>query len=766
MSAATVAWDGVRYAYVPPPDFRERIPAGVRLHDDAAEDLDPVTYEVIRHNLWTVNIEHGETMTRLSGSPAANIAQDFNPVILLEDGEELFFGPYIQHAAAACGSAVKWTLENRGENPGIEDGDIFIENDPWIGCNHQIDVGILAPVFHGEEIFCWVASTLHAYDLGGSTPGSFCPDALDAHSEPMLMPPTKIVEAGVLRRDIEELHLRRSRAPKLVALDLRAEIAGAVVASRRIRELIARYGAAVVKAAMRKVVDDAEEAFAARIAEIPDGVWTDVGYLEEKSVGDRHVHRLVLSVEKRGERLTFRNEGTDPQVLGSLNCTLVGWKGAITAALMPIFGYDQLFAIGGPLRRCDFEPTPNTLTCASYPAAVSCAPGYAIVYTVVQAQRVLSKMGYPSAQIRSELGPGGMSSWPLAALAGRDNEGNEIATVVIDEVAGGMSAYPWRDGISAGGHSWIPLGKQPNIENNEHFFPILYLYRKLVPGSGGAGKYRGGNTFASGYVRYEAEELAVNTISTGQGVPSGTGLYGGMPAMQTRHLLLRGSDVLERFAAGEMPADVSELAGEAELLKGKSRDNPLGPADVYEQRPCAAAGYGDPLDRDPANVVADLEDGEIEPPLAAAVYGVVLDERSLVVDLDATEALRDEMREWRAAEAIPGLEVRAVADAAAVPDEDATPIHEYLAIDGDRVRCRKCGHGYGSPQENYKLGTLWRTVEIADIAPGYNDRGVYVDDDVVLRECICPGCLTLLESELTLRGEPPVHDIKIEAVHA
>jgi len=762
MSATAVSWDGVRDAYVPPADLRERIPAGVRLHDEAADDLDPVTYEVIRHNLWMVNSEHGETMTRLSGSPAANIAQDFNPVILLEDGEELFFGPYIQHAAAACGSAVRWVLENRGENPGIAAGDVFIENDPWIGCNHQPDVGILAPVFHGEEIFCWVASTLHVYDLGGSTPGSFCPDAVDAYDEPTAMPPTKIVEAGVLRRDLEELHVRRSRAPELVALDLRAQIAGAVVAGRRIGELIGRYGPAVVKAAMRKVVDDAEEAFGARIAAIPDGTWTDVGYLEEKSVGDRHVHRLVLTVEKRGTTLTFRNEGTDPQVAGSLNCTLVGWKGAITAALMPIFGYDQLFAIGGPLRHCRFEPTPNTLTCAGFPAAVSCAPGYAIVYTVVQAHRLLSKMGYPAADIRAELGPGGMSSWPLAALAGRDNAGNEIATVVIDEVAGGMSAYPWRDGISAGGHSWIPLGKQPNIENNEYFFPILYLYRKLVPGSGGAGKYRGGNTFASGYVRWEAEDLAVNTISTGQGVPSGSGLYGGLPAMQTRHLLRRGSDVLARFAAGEIPADVTELAGVDELLSGKSRDNALGPADVYEQRPCAAAGYGDPLDRDPALVVADLEDGEVEFPAAAEVYGVVLDERSLAVDRAATDARRAAMRARRAAEAVPGPAVRPVGDAAA-PGEDALAIHEYVALDAGRLLCRRCGQDLGGRAENYKLATLWRRLEIADVAPGYNERAVYVDDDVALRQCICPGCDTLLDTEIVRGEEPPVHDIRIAA---
>jgi N-methylhydantoinase B len=231
--------------------------------------------------------------------------------------------------------------------------------------------------------------------------------------------------------------------------------------------------------------------------------------------------------------------------------------------------------------------------------------------------------------------------------------------------------------------------------------------------------------------------------------------------MQTRHLLLRDSDVRERFAAGEMPADASALTGDPEPLRGKSRDNPLGPADVYEQRPCAAAGYGDPLDRDPSRVAADLEDGEIELPLAAAVYGVVVEPESLAVDHDATEALRGEMRAQRAAEAVPGPAVRPAADAS-LPSDGALVIHEYLALDGGRVRCRRCGQDLGAPADNYKLATLWRRLEVGDIGSGYNDRAVYVDDEVSLRQCICPGCGTLLESELALEDEPPVHDIRID----
>ena len=108
---------------------------------------------------------------------------------------------------------VKWTLENRSDNPGIADGDMFLANDPWVGAAHQMDVMLLCPVFWEGELFCWVTNCLHQYDIGGITPGSFCPSARDAFDEGILMPPIKIVENDEIRRDIEEVYLRSSRKP-------------------------------------------------------------------------------------------------------------------------------------------------------------------------------------------------------------------------------------------------------------------------------------------------------------------------------------------------------------------------------------------------------------------------------------------------------------------------------------------------------------------------------------------------------------------------
>lgn len=762
MATEVHAWDGITDAYVPGPDWRDRVSTKVKLHQDIADDLDPITYEVIRHALWVINSEHGETMARLSGSPSANITHDFNPVILTEHGEDVFFGPYIQHLAASCSSAVRWILENRGENPGIGLGDIFLENDPWIGCNHQPDVGTLAPVFWQGEIFCWVANTLHVYDLGGSTPGSFCPDALDVYTEPTPIPPIKIVEGGEIRRDVEEMYLRHSRAPGLVALDLRSAIAGNVMAARRITGLIERYGASVVKAVMRKIVDDGEQAFLRRIQSIPDGIWTDVGYLEEKSLGDRHAHKIVLTVEKRGDKLIFGNEGTADQMDGSLNCTLIGWRGAITAALMPVFTHDQLFAIGGALRHCEFAATPRTLTCASWPAAVSCSPTYPVVFTVAQAHRVLLKMGFSSEEIRPDLSPGGMSSWGLAALSGTDHEDNAVATVVIDEMGAGIGAFTWRDGISAGGHDWIPLGIQPNIENNEYSFPILYLYRKLVRDSGGAGRFRGGNTFASCYVMHKAKNLTMHTISTGQGIPTGLGGFGGSPGIQNRHLMVRSSDVRAQLDAGRIPQDISAVQGRPVNIPGKSVDNALGEDDVYEQRPNSPAGYGDPLDREPWRVLADVGADEVTIDGARVLYGVVLTPDGSAVDDSATEALRQKIRSKRAEGAqVWAAESAWTSGSGIATSGDGLRIHEYLTLANDRIVCTKCGHDYCDRSSNYKWYAQHKNVPIASLGPDYNEPSVFVDDELLLRQYFCPACLTLVETEFNTEDGEPIHDLQI-----
>ncbi|MGA1518512.1 MAG: hydantoinase B/oxoprolinase family protein, partial [Burkholderiaceae bacterium] len=358
MTVATVAFDGRQSGYVPPAKLS--ISPKLKLQQKAATKLDPITFEVIRHSLWNINEEHGATIQRLSGSPVAMYALDLNPSILTEDGEFVFFGPYMQYMSGVTDTQVKWILENRSDNPGIQDGDMFLANDPWVGAAHQQDVMLICPVFHEGALFCWVTNCLHQYDIGGITPSSFCMAAENAYEEGLLIPPVKIVERGEIRRDIEELYLRASRKPDAVALDFRAQLAGNLTAKDRMHKLLKRYGAEVVKAVMRKILDDGERAFLEKMKRLPDGTWRDRTYVECCRPGDRQTHRVQLTLHKRGNTLIFENEGTALQD-GAMNATYSGWRGSIMVALNQLLCWDQYFAIGGALRHVQFDSTPGTM---------------------------------------------------------------------------------------------------------------------------------------------------------------------------------------------------------------------------------------------------------------------------------------------------------------------------------------------------------------------------------------------------------------------
>ena len=145
-------------------------------------------------------------------------------------------------------------------------------------------------------------------------------------------PPVKIVEGGVLRSDIEDVWLRRSRMPALVGLDLRAKIGANHMAQERLNELVDRYGARTVKAVMRRILDNTEQRVRAKLAAIPDGQWSAVAYQDSAREGDEGLYRILLTLTKRGDTLHFDFTGTDPQADGLINCTHAGVRGGMTPA--------------------------------------------------------------------------------------------------------------------------------------------------------------------------------------------------------------------------------------------------------------------------------------------------------------------------------------------------------------------------------------------------------------------------------------------------
>ena len=772
-------FDGKQSGYVPPKQLK--ISATLKLHRESAATIDPITYEVIRHSLWNVNEEHGATIQRLSGSPVAMYALDLNPSILTEDGEFVYFGPYMQYMSGVTDTQVKWILEHRSDNPGIRNGDMFLANDPWVGAAHQQDVMLICPVFYKDQLFCWVTNCLHQYDIGGITPSSFCMAAENAYEEGILIPPVKIVEAGHIRRDIEELYLRASRKPEAVALDFRAQLAGNTTAKERIETLLNRYGPDVVKAVMRKILNDGEQAFLEKMSRLPDGTWRDRTYVECSRPGDRKTHRVQLTLHKRGNSLIFENDGTAEQD-GAMNATFSGWRGSIMVALNQLLCWDQYFAIGGALRHVVFDPSPGTMNCANFPASVSTAPVQAMEISLYPAYNVLSKMIYTDPGMRQDIMCiGGTSQWPATIFRGQDQWGDPYGYLLVDPIGGAIGAFATGDGISTGGQSRTPICKLPNIEHTEQSFPLLFLYRKEVIDSGGAGLHRGGLSAESCFIPHRTPYITHDTLSSGNAMPTSSGMMGGYPATVNVYKYKADSDIAERLSHADMPGDISEIQGQSKTLALRQQNFLQKPSDVYAVIWSAGGGFGDPIERDPEQVRDDVfEQAAVSKQAAKAIYGVVF-KRDESIDTKATAKLRESIRQKRMGyqggtsklrKAAPELELRPMTENLAIykPNQaKLTHAAEKAALSKGKMPskpesrwcCRACRTDLGLISTNYKLACRRYDAPIQSANPNIGDWRRYIDDEPVFRQFFCPGCGRLIENEIARKSDELLHDIEL-----
>ncbi|RPH82127.1 MAG: hypothetical protein EHM88_10285, partial [Candidatus Rokuibacteriota bacterium] len=623
----------------------------------------------------------------------------------------------------------------------------------------QMDVTLLTPVFHEGKLFCWITNVLHQYDVGGITPGSFCPNARDSFDEGILIPPVKIVERGELRRDIEGVYLRASRKPYLVALDLRAQIAGNNTAKKRILGLIQRYGADVVKGVMRKIIDNAEAAFLAKLARVPDGTWRERSYVEVAYVGDRKTYQVLLTMRKQGDKLIFDNAGTADQV-GAINTTYSGWRGSLMTAINELLCWDQLYAIGGALRHIEFQPALGCFTSATHPASVSTAPVQAMEISLYPAYNTISKMLSCDPELKRDVMTiGGTSQFPLTVFRGIDQWGEKFGYLLLDPMVGAIGAFSFRDGIATGGQVRSPICRIGNVEHNEQSFPLLIIHRKENTDSGGAGKYRGGNSASVAFIPHGTTHITQDTESSGAAIPTAPGLAGGYPANTNYYLFKRNTDILQRFTRRRMPNDIAEVEGQEELLQLRQIDIYQGPSDVYEVAFAAGAGYGDPLERDPEAVRKDVYLEDISLRAAREIFCVALvgEGEELRVDDAATAELRREALIERL-----GREPRPYAGPKLPGVRQITEYLNLVERGGERwLACSRCGQPLGPASKSYKLHChrVDRAIQAASTLIGEPQR--FIDEPVQFRQFCCPACGGLIENEVCRAADPLLWDIAL-----
>lgn len=373
-----------------------------------------------------------------------------------------------------------------------------------------------------------------------------------------------------------------------------------------------------VEAIMGPEIDATERQLRQTLAELPDGTFRARDYLEHDGHADT-LYEVVVTVTKTGDTIAFDMTGTSPQAPGFINCTESGMRGAVLTGLLPILA-PGLRWNEGVMRPVTITAPKGTLCNASWPAPTSAGTVSAawIVQNVVVA--ALSRLVAFFKRHRGEGQAVTKGHMMVMTLAGLDRDGAPYGTFLLDSTAGGGGAFADHDGLDGSGDYVVPRPAIANVEANEANGPFLYLFRSFVPDSGGPGRSRGGAGCALAVTPYETDGLSVMLVGHGVEVPNSAGQFGGLPGSCGRNFLKRN--------AGSTAALVSAAARLGDLdglglddLGPKPGHMPVAPGDLVGYAFQGGGGYGDPLRREPARVLADVRNGHVTVEGAARFYG-------------------------------------------------------------------------------------------------------------------------------------------------
>jgi len=708
-------------------------------------EVDPVTFEVLNHRLLSITEEMGIQYMRCSGSNVLITGNDAATAIMLPDGALVSVGPYIVTQGNVLPLIVESTQRLTHPDTGIGDGDIFICNDPYLGAIHHPDFATVAPIYHEGELVAWLGASGHQLDTGGMDPGGFSIKAVDTHQEGLRMPPVKLVEAGKVREDVVAWIMNQVRDP-LVGLDVRGQIAALNSGRRAILELIERWGIDAVRSVMNGSIVHAREKLSKRLRELPDGEWRETQYIDHDGHASK-IYKIVCTLTKRGDRLTFDFSGTSPNARGLINSTYSGLQAAVLSSVYINLCWDVPWNRG--VRDCiDLVTEPGTVNNCSYPAPCAMATISAVIVTIDVSWRCLSHMLVASERYRDQA----MAVWSGTSMApifaGTSQHGFPFAATEMSHFGGGGGARTYADGVDTAGIVFNTTPNMPNIEDQEAEYPVLYLFRRHLQDSGGPGRYRGGRSGELAYTMYGApnDHLEGLFAGTGAEMPNAIGLAGGYPGAAIRVARVVDTDISQRIDRRQrLPDTLATMSGQREILGCKHVRTPMARGDVWYHSWQAGGGFGDPLQREAAMVADDVLRKVVSKDAAASIYGVVVDD-DCALDAHATTSKRESLRKTRLASA------RAPAGDGWLSFAGAG-VHRYgdaliADLDGSRIACANCDAQLGEPGANI-VGAL-REIESPLEAAGPVRGQDYDEGRFALRQLCCGACGHLVDVQVAL----------------
>jgi N-methylhydantoinase B len=495
-----------------------------------ASRCDPVLLEIYKSAFHSIAEEMGAALRRTAFSPNIKERRDYSCAVFDGAGRVIAMGDHMPVHLGSMPMSVRAAVEALA----LERGDIAVLNDPFAGGTHLPDLTMVMPVYvEGRRPAFYVSSRAHHADVGGAYPGSMglC---REIYQEGVRIPPIKIARRGRLEDDVLRLILSNVRTPAEREGDLTAQIAACQIGARRLGELVAKYGAAEMRAYMAHLLAYSERMMRAFLRRLPRGVFRAEDFLDDDGIAPGPVRiRVAIRTDPRRGAAQVDFAGSAPQVEGSVNAVYAITYSAVFYVFRCLLAED-VPATAGLMAPVTVLAPEGTVVNARPPAAV--AGG-----NVETSQRIVDVLFRALARAAPDRVPaassGTMNNLTIGGLDPRTGQ----PFAYYETVAGGMGARPGSDGVS-GIHTHMTNSLNTPAEALEYYYPFRvrrYAYRK---GSGGAGKYRGGD----GLVR-EIELLvsAQVTILSERRRFAPYGLAGGRPGATGRNSVLRANGRVE-----------------------------------------------------------------------------------------------------------------------------------------------------------------------------------------------------------------------------
>ncbi|MFK7880764.1 hydantoinase B/oxoprolinase family protein [Roseobacter sp.] len=471
----------------------------------------------------------------------------------------------------------------------IVEGDAFVMNDPYLaGGTHLPDISVLTPVFVAGRITHFIGNIAHHADVGGPVAGSVSGQSPDIFWEGIRLPPIRIARAGVPELDVIDLIAANTRAPTERQLDLTTQVGSNARGVALLQAVIAECGVDEVAAAGEAIIAHTGARIRAGLRHLKDGHWTATRYLDDDGAGSDPVPLCVTATIK-GDHLTLDFAGSGPQAKGAVNLSASSLEATVAYCIKALID-PQVAANGGLLDAVEIRAPHGSIVSPKPPAAVAARA----VTSNRLAGAIFDALGPALPENRRMAASNDSTS--LVVFSGKTADG--LGYVYPESIGGGAGAMTDCDGMDAVHVHTVNSTNLP-IEVLETSYPLRCARYALVSGSGGAGRHCGGLGIAREVAALE-DGTQMTLRSDGHLFPA-PGAAGGRDGSVTQATVI-GADGNE-----------TELASKSSLTLNKG--------DRLVIETLGGAGYGDPAERAPSDLCADLLDQRITLRAARTIYG-------------------------------------------------------------------------------------------------------------------------------------------------